>query len=287
MVREIPRVLAVRDDARAQVPVVFDSPHSGVHYPPDFRAVAPLAVLQTNADLYVDDLYGAAPAHGAGLLAATFSRNYIDANRSLEDIDEALLDGPWPGPVNPSVKTRLGRGLIRRFAAAEVPVYDRKLGVDEVQARIAGYYAPYHQALRQMLDERHARFGAVWHIDCHSMPPVGRPLHEDAGQPRPDVALGDRDGSTCSAGFTDLVRSVLSDLGYQVSVNVPYKGQELVRRYSDPGAGRHSLQIELNRKFYLDDRTLEPGPGYEKLKADLTVLIQAVCAYAAGQVGRG
>jgi len=59
---------------------------------------------------------------------------------------------------------------------------------------------------------------------------------------------------------------------------------EMVRAFSDPAAGRHSLQVEVNRRLYMDERTREKGPGFEKLRANLARLLQAVAQYAAGHV---
>ena len=112
----IPGVLFRRDPVVSEVPLVFDSPHSGTKYPADFRFSCPLELLRTAEDTHIDDLYGAAPEHGASLLGAFFPRSYIDVNRDAADIDEALLDAKWPGPVNPGEKTRLGMGLVRRLA---------------------------------------------------------------------------------------------------------------------------------------------------------------------------
>jgi N-formylglutamate deformylase len=74
------------------MPVLFDSPHSGTVYPADFDAKVPRLVLRRAEDTHVEALYAAAPDHGATLIAANFPRSYIDANRSLLDIDAALLD---------------------------------------------------------------------------------------------------------------------------------------------------------------------------------------------------
>ena len=52
------------------------------------------------------------------------------------------------------------------------------------------------------------------------------------------------------------MRATLAGMGYRVKVNDPYKGVELVRAYSDPKAGRHSLQIEINKRLYMDEATL-------------------------------
>ena len=53
------------------VPAVFDSPHSGLLAPADFAPVLSLRRLFGTADAYVDELFGAAPEHGAVLIAAT------------------------------------------------------------------------------------------------------------------------------------------------------------------------------------------------------------------------
>jgi len=66
-----------------------------------------------------------------------------------------------------------------------------------------------------------------------------------------------------------------------VKVNDPYKGVELVRAFSDPDAGRHSLQIEVNRRLYLDEATGQKTPGYARLARDVERLVKAVCDYAA------
>src|SRR6185312_11380529 len=91
---------------------------------------------------------------------------------------------------------------------------------------------------------------------------------------------GDRDGTTCEPAFTELAAKTLRGMGYEVKVNDPYKGVELVRAFSDPAAQRHSLQIEVNRKLYMDERTREKGAGFEKLRGDIGRLIEAVAAYA-------
>jgi N-formylglutamate amidohydrolase len=265
----------------AHVPLVLDSPHSGTRYPEDFGAAVGRDQLRASEDSYVDELYGAGPSLGATLIAAEFPRCYIDPNRSLLDIDASLLAAPWPGPAIPSRKTELGVGLIWRVLDSGDPIYSRKLSVDEVKQRIVKYHQPYQRAVKDALDADYEHFGAVWHINCHSMPALsGRISEEGPGKARADFVLGDRDGSTCAPEFTALVAATLRDMGYDVKVNDPYKGVELVRAFSDPKENRHSLQIEVNRKLYMDERTREKSPGFDKLRGDITKLLQAVAAYA-------
>ena len=263
------------------VPVVYDSPHSGTVYPPDFDYAVDFAELRRAEDTHVEKLYAAAPLHGATLLAARFPRSYVDANRSLLDVDAELLDSTWPGPINTSKKTGKGIGLVWRLTDTGTPIYTRKLSVAEVQARIASCYAPYHKALREAINAARKHYGAVWHIDCHSMPATSNVLSEEGpGVARADFVLGDRDGTSCSPGFTQFVATTLRGMGYDVRINDPYKGVELVRAYSDPADQRHSLQIEVNRKLYMNEVTREPNAGFEALQTNLTKLIAAISTYA-------
>ncbi len=261
------------------VPVVFDSPHSGSDYPIDFKHVIPMEKLRRAEDMYVDELFGEAPDHGATLIAALFPRSYIDPNRSLEDLDPELLAESWPGPVRPGEKARLGHGLIWRLCPPDMNLYIEKLSPDAVRRRIDGYWRPYHDALRLALDGLYERFDGVWHLNCHSMPSATRgPFLNGGGQA--DFVLGDRDGTTASAEFLHLVRDCLRGLGYSVKLNDPYKGVELVRAYSDPARGRHSLQIEINRAHYMDEMSFERLPRFRELKADLGRLIRTICEHA-------
>lgn len=264
------------------IPLVLDSPHSGTLYPDDFDTSVPHAKLRQAEDTFVDELYSNGPGFGATLISAIFPRSYIDPNRSLLDIDATLLDAAWPGPAIPSPKTQRGIGLIWRVLDSGESIYARKLTVDEVKRRIVRYHQPYQRAVKDALDRAHQHFGAVWHLNLHSMPAVSGSISEEGpGKPRADFVLGDRDGTTCEPQFTTMVASTLRAMGYEVKINDPYKGVELVRAFSDPAAGRHSLQIEVNRKLYMDERTRERTVGFDTLKANLDRLLQAVAAYAA------
>ncbi|HTR57865.1 MAG TPA: N-formylglutamate amidohydrolase [Casimicrobiaceae bacterium] len=267
------------------LPLVLDSPHSGSDYPADFEHLPPREVVRQAEDSYVDELYARAPEVGATLVEALFPRAYIDPNRSLVDIDPALLSEPWPGPLTPSRKTELGIGLVWRLAQGGVPMYARALSVAEVKQRIARCWEPYHAAVAAALDERHRQFGAVWHVNCHSMPAVGDVMSEDPGRKRAEFVLGDRDGTTCEAELTAFVATTLRAMGYSVAINDPYKGVELVRRHGRPKERRHSLQVEINRRLYLDEATLVKNEGFPPLQANLRRLLDALGDYVRSRIG--
>jgi N-formylglutamate amidohydrolase len=263
-----------------EVALLIDSPHSGRRYPADFATVVPHSVLRGAEDWMVDDLFGAAPLEGASLLAARFPRAYIDPNRRLDDVDPALLAGSWREPLNPGPKSALGIGLFRHRTNDGAPLLPGPLPVEALRARIERCWRPYHRALQETLDRLHARHGAVWHIDVHSMKSVGTAITPDGpGAERPDMVVGDLDGMSCNAAFTAYVAERLAALGYRVAVNNPYKGAEIIRVHGRPAEGRHSLQIEMKRSLYMDEATLTANGGYDRLKADLRQLVGDVAAW--------
>ena len=273
----LPGVLTMTGPTAPARPLLLDSPHSGTDYPADFDAAVDRDTLLDAVDTAVDDLFGDAPKLGVALLKAHFPRTYIDPNRAADDIDTHLIDGRWPGPLAPTEKTRRGIGLIRRrIGEDDRELYQRQLRVEEVQARIRRYHAPYHRALGEAVDQLATHFGAVYHLNCHSMGSHGR---EDRSR-RPDMVLGDRDGTTCEAGFTALAAEVLRGFGYRVRTNHIFKGVELVRAFSAPRAGRHSLQVEINKALYIDEATRRPGPDFTSVQADLAQLTDRLAAYA-------
>jgi N-formylglutamate amidohydrolase len=273
---ELAGVLWRHEPQGLEAPLVLDSPHSGAHYPDDFDYSCPLPILRRAEDAYVDELYETAPDFGATLIGAVFPRSYLDVNRAADDVDPHVLGGPIPAVFRPRPITRVG--LVRRHAQPGVPIYDRKLSADEILARIERCHTPYHRVLAETCDRLHGKFGAVWHINCHSMPSYGNRRNGAKGE-HGDFVLGDRDGTTCDPEFTNFVAGFLRGLGYEVRVNDGYKGVEIVRRHGRPAEGRHSLQIEVDRALYMDQKTLEKLAGFDRLRADLARLVEAVTRY--------
>lgn len=252
------------------VPVVLDSPHSGTCYPEDFGYDLMLSRLRPAEDTHVDLLFDQGPSLGMALLAAEFPRTYIDVNRAVDDIDHLLLASPWPQPVAASGKSRLGKGLIWRLLDDGTPIYRRHLSVSEVMGRINECWRPYHLALKTLLDQTSEVQGGVLHINCHSMPSVaGQLATDEPGLAHPDIVLGDRDGTTADPVLTQSIADAFRALGYTCWVNRPYKGVELVRAYANPAQERHSIQLEINRRLYMDEMSLELTPGFYGLKNDL------------------
>jgi N-formylglutamate deformylase len=259
--------------------LVLDSPHSGVGYPADFRHACDLAVLRRAEDTHVEKLYDFAPALGAAWIEALFPRSYLDANRNVTEIDTALLQDAWTGEVatDPATlsKVRLGKGLVWRCTDEGLPIYDRLLTAQELQARIDSCWRPYHAAVAQAIEAAHARHGYSIHLNCHSMPAVAAShATEFPGLVHADFVIGDRDGSSADPRLSRRLCEFLSARGYSVEYNHPYKGVELVRRHSDPAHHRHSIQVEVNRKLYMDEHSLQTHAGFPALHATLEAMVR-------------
>lgn len=272
------------------LPLVFDSPHSGTHYPDDFEFACDVRNLDRTSDKFVDELFSAAIDHGGTLLAANFPRCYVDVNRAADDIDPDVLACDWPyGDINPTARSDSGIGLIWRLARPGVPIYDGNLAPEHVRQRIERYYQPYHEALKNALDEAHYNFGQVYHINCHSMPAStatpkrARALSGYQDQPS-DFVLGTRGGMSCGIHFSHALRDFLTGLGYRVTIDDPFRGVELVERYSVPSRGRHSLQIEINKALYMDEEACEKNENFDALQADVENLIVFCADYVRSQL---
>ncbi|MCM2250755.1 MAG: N-formylglutamate amidohydrolase [Ramlibacter sp.] len=253
----------------APIPLVVDSPHSSPRLPPDADCIAPQAALRSSWDAHVDELWRDVPSVGGYLLCANFHRAYIDPNRSALDIDPDMLASPWPTLTQLSAAGRRGMGLIRRYALPGVSMYSRKLLPHEVAARLDRFYHPYHAQLEALIDRAVATHGRSWHVNCHSMKSTGNAMNSDAGHLRPDLVISDGQGVTADPAFTCWVANWWRQAGYLASINHPYEGGEIVRRFGRPARGRQSIQIEIRRDLYMDEATCEKTPGFGALSADV------------------
>lgn len=280
------RPLEVIAPARQTLPIVLASPHSGSFYPDDFVAGSRLDAhsLRRSEDAYVHDLCAGGPDLGAPLLHALFPRAYLDPNREAYELDPSMFDGPLPNHCNVrSPRVAAGLGTIARMVASGADIYRAKLPVAEAEKRIETCYRPYHRALRDLVEGTLERFGYCILVDCHSMP-SGSAGHGSMEPPGggSDFVLGDLHGHSCAPAVTETARRVLTDLGYRVARNAPYAGGYTTRHYGRPKERVHALQIEINRRLYMDEATFARLPGFAAIAAALNAVIGALGALPAG-----
>jgi N-formylglutamate amidohydrolase len=276
MIHAEPGLFLRYEPATPAVPLIVDVSRSGREYPKDYRTPLPFTTVHDNVSMYVEDLYAGAPRSGATLLYCMFPNTWVDVNRDELDMDPSVVDGEWPVALKPTPRTLEGLGLIKSKSRYGEPFQERKLAVAEIEERLAKYYRPYHAELKRIVEDLHARFGAVRQLSCHCMSAIGAPTHPDAGRPRPDFCVSDLNGRTTSPEFLALVVGALRSMGYSVAVNDPYAGNVLIGRHGNPARGIDSVQIEVNKKLFMDTQTFRATPGLAKLKSAIDKLLGVV-----------
>ena len=257
-------------------PAVFNSPHSGRIYPHDFMIATrlDLATLRRSEDSFVDELFLGVTGRGHPLMRAHFPRCYVDVNREPYELDPRMFDGRLPSFANTrSMRVAGGLGTVARVVGDAQEIYGQRLSVDEALRRIETLYKPYHRALRRLVTRVHRDLGAAVLVDCHSMPSTTAAKEE---RPRADVVIGDRYGTSCAPAVSETIEQTLRALGYTVSRNKPYAGGFITEHYGNPAAGLHSLQLELNRALYMNERRYERSASFAQLAADLETLADRV-----------
>lgn len=262
-------------------PVVFASPHSGRQYPEAFVTGSRLdfVSLRRSEDAFVDELFSCVPDHGAPLIAASYARAYCDLNREPYELDPSMFSGPLPKAANiKSPRVAAGLGTIARTVGSGMEIYRGKLSIDEIEKRLELCYRPYHRQLERLIAATHERFGWCLLVDCHSMPSSGVPIWRDRGV---DMVLGDCHGLACGSDVTEKIENFLTEKGYRVAINTPYAGGFTTSHYGHPSVGFHSIQIEINRDLYLDEASINPGPGFNRLRTDMNEVVRTLTKWAA------
>ena len=247
--------------------VVLSSPHAGRVYPAEFIAasIADVTALRGLEDFGVDQLIGSVCDHGITCINNQISRAYIDVNRPVDALDNAMFTSP-PSATNTAAASsrhvRAGYGLLPRLTAAREVIHRQLLPSEEVESRIALVYKPYHQAVQAALATANSHFGCSLLIDCHSMP-----SHDQHDKPLADFVLGDLHHSTLDPAIGDLLAKIITKAGYSVAWNHPYAGGYITKNYGRAATHQQSIQIEINRRLYMTRKYALDQQGSENIAA--------------------
>jgi N-formylglutamate amidohydrolase len=273
------------EPAEWRAPIIFNSPHSGSVYPHDFLHASriDIAALRRSEDSFMDELIGGLSARGFPTVRVHFPRSYVDVNREPYELDPRMFIGRLPSFANTrSMRVAGGLGTIPRVVGDGQEIYRERISIDEALARIEALYKPYHRALRRLINKAHQAFGVAVLVDCHSMPSIGVSRDEPR---RPDVVIGDRYGTSCAPLLPDMVEQTMGALGYSIGRNKPYAGGFITEHYGNPASGLHTVQVELNRSVYMDERRRERGPRFDEVAKHFAILADALAAIPLDEFG--
>jgi len=284
-VNELSPPFEIFEPAVWRAPIIFNSPHSGSVYPESFLKASRIdhAALRRSEDSFMDEIIADLTGRGFPTMRVNFPRSYVDVNREPYELDPRMFAGRLPSFANTrSMRVAGGLGTIPRVVGDGQDIYFERLDVEDALSRIEALYKPYHRALRRLVNKAHQAFGAAILVDCHSMPSVGVSRDEPK---RPDIVIGDRYGTSCAGLLPDLVQDTFEQLGYSVGRNKPYAGGFITEHYGNPASGLHTIQLELNRAIYMDERRRERGPQFGRIAADFRVLADRLAAVPLDSLG--
>ena len=243
--------------------IFFSSPHSGSNYFDWFLDQTSLDMhsIRSSEDAFVGDIFEAAPFFGSYLMESLIPRAILDLNRSRNDLDPRLIANFESKNINSRVAS--GLGVIPRVVGNGQNIYTKKLTLSEVQYRIDNYYNPYHQRLSSLLRSLKETFGCAVLIDCHSMPSEALKYKKNKFQKLPDIILGDRFGMSCDARIVNFLEAAFEDEGFSVSRNIPFSGGYITQLYGRPAKNIHSVQIEISRALYMDERQIDKNQNFK------------------------
>jgi N-formylglutamate amidohydrolase len=249
---------------RGDLPVRLSVPHSGRDYPAWLVALASggQAALATLEDPLVDRLVWRAMQRGVGAVIARAPRAAIDCNRGEDEVDPAVIDGARRSRV--TARARGGLGIVPARTQSHGFLWRRAITPTQLQERLDQAHRPYHRAIEEQLGLLSDRFGCALLLDCHSMPPPPEGI--------PPIVFGDCHGRSADAWISAEAVAIAKRHGFEAGLNDPFAGGHVVERHSAPARAIHALQLEIDRRFYLDSALKSPGDGFDRLAALIDAL---------------
>jgi N-formylglutamate deformylase len=233
---------SVRIPEGPRIPILLSVPHCGTSFPDELINQFNPKLLRTldDTDWFVDQLYNFAPAMGITMITAVYHRWVIDLNRDPEN-KPLYSDGRIITDLCP-VTNFLGESI---YTDARQEVI-----AEEVERRLGKYFWPYHQKVKDLMEDLKSEFGRVLLWDCHS---IRQYVNTICKEVFPDLILGDADGASASPHVIEVAFNNLKSSSYSVSHNFPFKGGFITRQYGKPLENQQALQLEMSKIRYMDD----------------------------------
>jgi N-formylglutamate amidohydrolase len=249
---------------RGHLPVLLSVPHSGRDYPDWLLDMAAsgkpsLAALE---DPLVDRLVWRALGRGCGAVIARTPRAAVDCNRAEDELDPSVIDGARRGRV--TARARGGLGIVPARTLQHGFLWRRAISPHQLEERLDQAHRPYHRAIEEQIGLLLDRFGVALLLDCHSMPPPPEGIAP--------IVFGDCRGRTAEPWVSSAALAIASSSGFEAGLNDPFAGGHVIDRHARPARGVHALQIEIDRRCYLDSALAGLGPGFDRVATFLETL---------------
>lgn len=233
---------------RGEAPLIVSFPHTGTDIPTGIaQRLSSRWLGQRDADWWVDRLYAFAAGLGATLVRTAISRTVIDVNR--DPSGASLYPGAATTELCPTTT----------FDGEPLYLPGSEPAADEIAARRAAWFDPYHEALDSEIARLRERHRAVVVYDAHSIRSRIPRLFEGE---LPVFNIGDNSGASCDPRLTAAVEAACGATAFSHIVNGRFKGGQITRRLGRPQMGVHAIQMELACRGYMDEPADAPAPDH-------------------------
>ena len=235
-------------------PILITVPHAGNIYPDLFikNLKINLCEVRRIEDYQSNKILDQIDEQMADIIIAQCSRAVVDLNRSRNAIDYTMFSQVFEHePVSEKQMIKYGLGVFPNKIFGKT-ILKSPLPFSYAIHMLEQYYDPFHKSLNKQIMYLNNTFGFCYHIDLHTMPSKALLNFKK----EPDIVLGDNFGKSCSIELINYFQNVFQENGFTVEVNNPYAGGFITRNYGNPSQGVHTIQIEINRKIYMDENKL-------------------------------
>ena len=235
-------------------PILITVPHAGNIYPDLFikNLKINLCEVRRIEDYQSNKILDQIDEQMADIIIAQCSRAVVDLNRSRNAIDHSMFTQVFEHePVSEKQMIKYGLGVFPNKIFGKT-ILKSPLPFSYAIHMLEQYYDHFHKSLNKQIMYLNNTFGFCYHIDLHTMPSKALLNFKK----EPDIVLGDNFGKSCSIELINYFQNVFQENGFTVEVNNPYAGGFITRNYGNPSKGVHTIQIEINRKIYMDENKL-------------------------------
>lgn len=256
------------------IPFFISIPHSGEKVPDfcDWLHGLPEEILMCDVDRYVDQLY--APAIKSlqiPSIKTEWHRYAADMNRVPEDIDEGSVEG------HPNKIGSFNRGFHWQITTYKHQLMKKPMPKVLHDRLIELIYNPFHADIRKQFQTfKDQGFQKVYQLDCHSMPSLGTGEHRDPGEKRADIVVSDCKQQSSEKKFVDLAIAAYVKAGFKVGYNWPYLGGRVSEQYGKPNLGQNTVQVEMNRALYMDEKTKKLLPRHLEIQKKVEMALHYI-----------
>ena len=257
-------------------PLLIMTPHSGRNYDKKFLKYISLNLneIRNTEDFCVDKLFSPA-LNKFSFLNAKFPRVFIDTNRSPLEIDADMWEDNNLNTLfnSNSSKVANGIGVFAKYNLFGKYLYSSKLPFSEARWRLLNFYFPYHKKIREIIIKTKNNYDKMVALDCHSM---SSKLVND----KTDIVISNGDNKSSSKELLALIEKSFNNYNYNINTNDPFKGGFITTNYGNPKKNIHFLQIEINKKLYMDEKSMKlKKDNFSKLKVCFDNLIKDILGY--------